>query len=197
MRYRDENKVQNIKARAIEMIAKEGLENFGINRLAKAAGVSPATIYIYYKDKEDLISTIVKEETEKWIAYLFKGFSPEMSFEEGLWVQWKNRSDHAFEYKELNQFMEKIRNTAFGERFLHGISDEMRKHMGSFLQHAKDNNEVDEMPLEVYWAVAFAPLYTLIRFHQEGRSIGGRSFTISESVMRQTFERVIKALKKS
>lgn len=197
MRYRDENKVQNIKARAIEMIANEGLENFGINRLAKAAGVSPATIYIYYKDKDDLISTIVKEEVEKWVEYLFRGFSPDMSFEEGLWVQWKNRSEHALKHKELNLFMEKIRNTAFGERLLHGISEEMRKHMGSFLQHARDNGEIEEVQLEVYWAVAFAPLYTLIRFHQEGKSIGGRSFTFSQEVMRQTFERVIKALKKS
>ncbi|MBV7532559.1 TetR/AcrR family transcriptional regulator [Chitinophaga sp. sic0106] len=197
MRYRDENKVQNIKARAIEMIATEGLENFGINRLAKAAGVSPATIYIYYKDKDDLITTIVKEETEKWIAHIFKGFSPDMSFEEGLWIQWKNRSEHAMTQRELNLFMEKIRNTAFGERFLHGISDEMKKHMGSFLQHAKDNNEVDDMPLEAYWAVAFGPLYTLIRFHQEGRSIGGRAFKMSDTIMRQTFDRVIRSLKKS
>jgi TetR/AcrR family transcriptional regulator, multidrug resistance operon repressor len=39
------------------MVVNEGLVNFGVNKLAKAAGISPATIYIYYKDKEDLIIT--------------------------------------------------------------------------------------------------------------------------------------------
>ncbi|GAA3952554.1 hypothetical protein [Chitinophaga oryziterrae] len=43
MRPRDENKMQGIREKAIEMITNEGLENFGINRLAKAVGVSPAT----------------------------------------------------------------------------------------------------------------------------------------------------------
>ncbi|RAJ82213.1 AcrR family transcriptional regulator [Chitinophaga dinghuensis] len=196
MRYRDENKVQSIKQKAIEMIAGEGLENFGINRLAKSAGVSPATIYIYYKDKEDLINSIVQEETEKWVAALFRNFDPEMSFEEGLWVQWKNRADSAIKHRDVNLFMEKIRNTSYGKDQQIKISQCMANFMGDFVKNAVKRGEITFNTLEVYWAVAFAPLYTLVKFHQEGRSISGRSFKLTEEIMRETFNHVIKALKK-
>ncbi|MES1219353.1 MAG: helix-turn-helix domain-containing protein, partial [Bacteroidota bacterium] len=58
MRTRNTDKQQLVKEQAIEMIVKEGVEGFGMNRLANACGISVATLYIYYKDKEDLIRKI-------------------------------------------------------------------------------------------------------------------------------------------
>ena len=60
MRTRDELKERTISDLAIRMIAKEGLERFSLQKLARQAGVSPATLYIYYKDKEDLIHSLQK-----------------------------------------------------------------------------------------------------------------------------------------
>jgi len=58
MRTRDPNKEELVKQKAIEMLVKYGIEGFGMNRLAKESGVSVATLYIYYSDKEDLIKKI-------------------------------------------------------------------------------------------------------------------------------------------
>jgi AcrR family transcriptional regulator len=55
MRTRDENKESAIRQKAIEMIVKKGFDGLSMQKLAKAADVSPATIYIYYKDRDDLI----------------------------------------------------------------------------------------------------------------------------------------------
>ncbi|HOZ87501.1 MAG TPA: helix-turn-helix domain-containing protein, partial [Bacteroidia bacterium] len=55
MRIRDENKEAAIRKKAIEMIVNEGFDGLSMAKLAKAAGVSPATIYIYYKNREDLL----------------------------------------------------------------------------------------------------------------------------------------------
>ena len=40
------------------MFVKGGFNGFSMQKLAKAANVSPATIYIYFKDKEDLIQQL-------------------------------------------------------------------------------------------------------------------------------------------
>ena len=55
MRTRDENKEAAIRTKALEMIVKVGLDGLSMQKLAKSANVSPATIYIYFKDREDLI----------------------------------------------------------------------------------------------------------------------------------------------
>jgi len=63
------------------------------------------------------------------------------------------------------------------------------------MDNAQARGEVDKMPIEVYWSVAFAPLYSLVRFHNEGQSIGGDPFAISDEILWATFDRVVKALK--
>ena len=63
MRLRDEAKEQSIREKALEMIVKEGFDGLSMQKLAKAAGVSPATIYIYFKDREDLILQLYYEES--------------------------------------------------------------------------------------------------------------------------------------
>ncbi len=56
--------------------------------------------------------------------------------------------------------------------------------------------EINPMPVEVYWSVAFAPLYNLIRFHNEGHSLAGKPFELTDTVLWATFDLVLKALTK-
>ena len=55
MRTRDEAKEAAIRKKAMELIVLEGFDGLSMHKLAKSAGVSVATIYIYYKDREDLL----------------------------------------------------------------------------------------------------------------------------------------------
>ncbi|RFS26343.1 TetR/AcrR family transcriptional regulator [Chitinophaga silvatica] len=196
MRYRDENKVQAIRERAIEMIAKEGLENFSINRLAKAAGVSPATIYIYYKDKEDLITTISIEEGLRMVRATLNGFDPTMPFKDALWLQWKNRAVFNLENSQSAFFFDQLTNSTYREQMLEVTSEEYAKTIGKYVKGAMDNGVIEEMALVTYWSLAFAPLYSLINFHKEGRDLNGKKFELTPAILEQAFNCVIKGLLK-
>jgi TetR/AcrR family transcriptional regulator, multidrug resistance operon repressor len=196
MRPRDETKIQAIRSTAIEMIAKEGLENFGINKLARAVGVSPATIYIYYADKDALLNALSVEEGLRMTNATLEGLDPEMPFEQGLWIQWQNRARYAMNNQLGAKFFEQLRSSTYRENMLKVIGDEMKKRGGGFVKNAVKRGEINEMPLEVFWSIAFSPLYSLVRFHHDGQSLGGRKFTFSEKIMKETFNYVLKALKK-
>src|SRR6478752_10305700 len=92
MRTRDSNKERAIREKGIEMIVKEGFDGLSMQKLARAAGVSPATIYIYYKDREDRIIQLALYASEKLTCTSLENFDPEMSFEEGMKMQWRNRA---------------------------------------------------------------------------------------------------------
>ena len=94
MRLRDDIKEGAVREKALQMIVKEGFDGLSMQKLAKAAGVSPATLYIYYKDREDLIINLYMFEMKKMSDATLEGFSPEMHFEEGLKVQWMNRAKY-------------------------------------------------------------------------------------------------------
>lgn len=197
MRIRDTDKVNLVKQKAIELIVTDGLEGFSMNKLAKACGISVATLYIYYKDRDDLILKIAVEEGNKMGSAIIKGFDPESSFEEGLRIQWQNRCSYALNNPEKTALFEQLRNSSYQEEFLESFLKEFKVVVGKFMQNVIERGEIEKIPFEVYWSIAFAPLYNLIRFHTEGRSKGNEPFKLSDEILWKTFDLVVKALKKN
>lgn len=45
---------------AREIIAKEGFDNLSIRKIAKKIEYSPSIIYHYFKDKDDILNSVMK-----------------------------------------------------------------------------------------------------------------------------------------
>jgi TetR/AcrR family transcriptional repressor of multidrug resistance operon len=195
MRTRNIDKEQLVKQMAIESIVKNGLEGFSMNKLAKACKISVATLYIYYKDRDDLIIKIANEEGLKMAKGMLKNFNVDAPFEEGLRVQWRNRYNYMMDNPLLSVFFDQLRSSSYHKQFMESFKTNFEVAIHKFMHNALERGEINEMPLEVYWSVAYSPLYSLIRFHNEGQSIGGAPFKISENILWATFDLVVKALK--
>jgi len=195
MRNRDEGKRQKIKQKALEMIVQNGLDAFSIQKLAKAVSVSPATIYIYFRDKEDLILQLYIEEGDRMMLETLKGFDPNMSFGEGLRIQWTNRSRYCIRRKDSMIFLEQIRHSSLQAQASVLVNEEFKHTMGIFVGNAIKRGELRPVSIEVFWSIAFAPLYNLVRFHERGISLEGKKFVFSKEVMLETLAIVLKGLK--
>src|ERR1700743_2997023 len=100
MRPKNLEKEAAIRSIALQIIAEEGLENLSMQKLAKAANVSPRTIYIKYKNKEDfLIKLFIEEVLAAYEKAVLESFNPDMDFVEGLKKLWLN----AFRYLTNNK----------------------------------------------------------------------------------------------
>jgi AcrR family transcriptional regulator len=194
MRTRNIKKEALVIEQAINMLVNEGMEGFGMNRLADACGISVATLYIYYADKNDLIRKIGGEIGERFMAYTLDGFSPEMPFAEGLRKQWENRARFTLKYSKEVACYEVIRNSVHGDQILDESLKEFRTVMNKFCRNAIKKKELLPVSLNAFWSVAYGPLYTLLRFHDAGKSIGGKKYRFSKSNMEETLQLVIKAL---
>ena len=195
MRTRNIDKENLVKQKSIELIVKEGLEGFSMNKLSKACKISVATLYIYYKDRDDLIIKIACEEGKRMSDTMMSEFDCEANFEEGLRAQWESRYKFLINKPLLNSFFDQLQSSTYQQQFAeatNGYKDMVTR----FVQNAINRGEIDDLPLEVYWAIAFAPLYTLITFHHKGQSPAGGPFKMTDKLLWQTFDLVIKALKK-
>lgn len=177
------------------MIVKDGLDGFGVNKLARAAGVSPATIYIYFKDREDLIVQVASKVANHLLEESLRDFDPSLSFEEGLRLQWQNRARYFLEYPLEMEFTEKMRYSHLYDKVFDKMKKTFQQVMGTFYHNAIQNKQLIPLPMEVYWSIAFAPLYQLIKFHTQGRGLQDRPFTFTEEAMEQTLQLVLKTLK--
>ncbi|MCM0666146.1 TetR/AcrR family transcriptional regulator [Flavobacterium tyrosinilyticum] len=194
MRTRDTNKEETVKQKAIEMIVAQGVEGFGMNRLAKECGVSVATLYIYYSDKEDLIRKIGIEIGQNFFEKMFDGFATNMSFREGLRNQWENRIYFNLNFPLQTTCFELLRHSTHGDAILQEVTGKYKQMMTEFMVLAIERKELISVPYEVFWSIAYGSLYSLLEFHRDGKSMSGKSFVLNEKIKNEAFNLVLKAL---
>jgi len=193
MRARDENKIEALREKAIEMIVSEGFDGLSMQKLAKAANVSPATIYIYYKNREDLLNQLFNHVHRIFTTETLKGFDPEGSFEAGLWTQWQNRFRYIKKYPVHFQFLEQFRNSPLVNHDA-VVMSEFKEQMRTFVRNAMKRGDIPRMEPEIFWSVSYGSFYTLIKFHLAQKSMMNKNFTLTEATLKQTFRMVLAAL---
>ncbi len=176
------------------MIVEEGFDGLSMHKLAKAVGISVSTIYIYFKNREDLLNQLYAEVSAVFATETLRNFDPEMDFEAGLWLQWKNRLKYVARHPMHFHFSEQFRNSPLIHQQI--VKEEVfRNAMRRFVKNAVKKKQLADLPVEVFWALAYGPFYVLVKFHLDNSNMSGKPFSLSEQKLKQAFERVIKALK--
>ncbi|MBW2189483.1 MAG: TetR family transcriptional regulator [Deltaproteobacteria bacterium] len=80
-RKRAPDKRARILKAAIKVFAKNGFYATRVSEIAKAAGVADGTIYLYFKNKDDVLVTIFEEGIERLLTILREVAESEEPFE--------------------------------------------------------------------------------------------------------------------
>ncbi|HZK18100.1 MAG TPA: TetR/AcrR family transcriptional regulator [Clostridia bacterium] len=64
------NKYDNIIEAAVKIIAKNGYHNSQVSKIAKEAGVADGTIYLYFRNKEDILVSVFNNKMTKFIDHI-------------------------------------------------------------------------------------------------------------------------------
>jgi TetR/AcrR family transcriptional repressor of multidrug resistance operon len=171
MRPKSLEKEAAIRTTALRIIAEEGLENLTMQKLAKEAGISPRTIYIKYKDKDDLlIKLFIDEVLGAYEAALLVNFSEAMDLETGVQRIWLNAFHYFIRNKPAFVLMQygkssPLLNKAFQER---GIREgHFFAPIHRFLAKQVSLGLIIDFPFEVHRALLFAPLLDLVNEYFE------------------------------
>jgi len=90
MRVKDEQKIDLFYSSTLTLVSKVGLVGLTIPLIAKTSGVATGTLYIYFKNKEDLILALHKKIKNRFGANAFIGYNSDLPSQEGLRVIWEN-----------------------------------------------------------------------------------------------------------
>ncbi|WP_027076047.1 TetR/AcrR family transcriptional regulator [Maribacter antarcticus] len=99
-----------IKA-TIELVNNNGFHATPMSKIAKIANVSPATIYLYFENKQDLVNQTYMEVKAKYTTYAFATYNQNMPVEEGFKIIWKRIADFKLKECENAMFLAQCDNT--------------------------------------------------------------------------------------
>lgn len=166
MRPKNLEKEQALRRIALEIISKEGLENLSMQKLAKAANVSPRTIYIKYENKEDfLVKLFIVEVMGAYEKASLEGFHPEMSLAEGVEKLWLNgfrflKNNRPFFSLMLYGKSSPLLNRAFQQMDIR--EGDYFSPIHQFLQRHTASNVIPDLPMQVQRAMLFAAFFDLM-----------------------------------
>ncbi|MFQ6321249.1 fatty acid metabolism transcriptional regulator FadR [Bacillus halotolerans] len=69
---------------AVEVIAENGYHQSQVSKIAKQAGVADGTIYLYFKNKEDILISLFKEKMGQFIERMEEDIKEEATAKEKL-----------------------------------------------------------------------------------------------------------------
>lgn len=79
-----EEKRCDIALSAITLFCEKGIQQTSIDQIAKSAGVAKGTIYLYFKNKEEIVFTIWDIFTQQHEKVFYKRINPNMSEKEKI-----------------------------------------------------------------------------------------------------------------
>ncbi|MFB5265625.1 TetR/AcrR family transcriptional regulator [Paenibacillus enshidis] len=79
MRHKDEKKSESIFKAAIQLINEIGLSDASMSKIAKKAGVSASTIYVYFENKEDMLNKLYLSIKKKMSLEVFYNYDDSIS----------------------------------------------------------------------------------------------------------------------
>ncbi len=99
-----------IKA-TIELVNNNGFHATPMSKIAKMANVSPATIYLYFENKQDLVNKTYLQVKEAYTKYAFETYQTNLSVEEGFKLIWYRIADFKLKECENAMFLAQCDNT--------------------------------------------------------------------------------------
>ncbi|MCB0687194.1 MAG: TetR/AcrR family transcriptional regulator [Saprospiraceae bacterium] len=169
MRARDFKKEEAICEASIDLINRKGLADTSMSQIAKQANVSPATIYIYFKNKEDLLKQLYLRIQREASQSIFTGYESFLPLDESFKILLRKAYQHFLRKPEHFVFLEQYSNSPLIEKIDKTEINDYFEPLYNLFDRGKQNKIIKDLPNEMLLSFTFYPIMQLVKYHQSGR----------------------------
>lgn len=95
----------------LHLVNQGGFQGASMSKVAKEANVSPATIYLYFENKQDLLNKLYLDVKANFSIHAFEGYSSEKPVKKGFEKIWFNMIDFKLNQIDESNFLSQCDNT--------------------------------------------------------------------------------------
>ncbi|MEO7530284.1 MAG: TetR/AcrR family transcriptional regulator [Sediminibacterium sp.] len=153
MKLRDDKKVQQIFKAVLTLVKQQGLAGVTMGGIAREAGMATGTLYIYFKNKEELINSLFFECRTEALENYFLNYDASKPFKSGFHVVWMNILNFRVLNFEDVVFMDQCYHSPFINECTMKLTKEMKKPLIKLIERGKNENvfkDMDSMTLLMF-----------------------------------------------
>lgn len=157
------DKKEAIYYASVKLLHKNGFHSTPMSMIAKEAKVAAGTIYLYYKNKDDLLNNLYLEIKKKYNNSLMKDYDKSIPIRDAFELVWRNSVDFKLNHVEEFSVMEQFKNSPFiwQETVEEGLK--IFQSIFKLVERAQKEKIVKNLPSEVFYALFFAPAGELVK----------------------------------
>ena len=131
----------------------------------KEANVSAGTIYLYFKNKDDMLNKLYLEIKEKYSSSLMERYSSSLPMRDAFELVWRNSLD--FKLKRIEEFtvMEQFKNSPFIWKTTVEEGLKIFSPIVKLVAHARNEKIIKGFSDALFYALFFAPVGELVKTH--------------------------------
>jgi len=188
MRVKDDDKVNRIYRAAMKIINQEGFQGSSMIRIAKKADLCPATIYLYFENKDDMIKKLyIHLKSKKGNSYFKPDF--DLSPSKGTFrTIWLNHYQYIMDNPEEYNFLENFSNSPLIEQIDKEDNYDYCPVFETLFEESKATKLIQSLENDIIYSLLFAPISQMVK---KSNSLGK---TLSTNDLIQIFEASWKAV---
>lgn len=151
----------------LSLVNNNGFHAAPMSKIAKLAGVSPATIYIYFKNKQDLVDQLYLESKKHFSEYAFKNYNKDLGVENGFKLIWYNIAQFKLNEVDEAHFLSACDNTPMINEEVRALGLELLNPLKLLWEEGIDKNILKDLSPYTMYAFTIYPLAFLLQCHQK------------------------------
>ena len=161
MRTKDDEKEAALFEATVKLVNEIGFAASSVSKIAKEANVSPATIYVYYKNKEDLLVSTYIEIKLNLSNAILNDFNDKLPIRDILRNVWFNMFEYISNNLEYYNFIEQFSNSPYSSLVNKKEVEQYFDPLIKVLQSGIEQKIIKNVNLDILGAFMFYPITVL------------------------------------
>lgn len=161
MRIKDELKQNALFEATIKVVNEIGFAASSVSRIAEEAGISPATIYIYHKSKEDLLAYTYMGIKKNFGRALLDGFDQNQPVRDVFKRIWNNGLEYFSRHRDHVHFLEQFSNSPCSDSVDQREIEELFRPIVATFHRGVEQKILKDTSFRLFAVFVYHPIYTL------------------------------------
>lgn len=170
VKQKDDNKISHIFSATLKLVVEIGIAGITMRQIAQKAQIATGTLYIYFKDKDDLIHQLYMDCRQATIHAYLEGYDPAKDFKEGFQMIWMNILKYRIENFDMSVFMEQSFHSPFISESAKEMSRHMLKPLYKLMDRGKEEKiikDIDTNLLLISMIGSIAEVIKFVKYHKK------------------------------
>ena len=158
MKLKDESKNNAIKQATLDLVLEKGLTGVKMASIAGMVEISVSTLYVYYKSKEELLTTLYLDIFAKRLELNKKESETNDPFKIRLKRKWISSVNFGLNNRKQLNFIRQIKQSIYYDDILKQIKDEKQHFFDLIFEEGKRNLLIKDVDTKILISVFMASI---------------------------------------